>query len=273
MTTVSYDQAVPYYDLTRGYPEGIAQQIRDTILQLTEATTSTRFVELGIGTGLIGIPFIQAGYDYWGVDISIEMMKQIGNKLTDKSLHPKLAQANITHSLTFPDHTFDVINAIRIFHLLDDVPNAIREAKRILKRGGYFVMGRDVSNSAKEAVDPFNVAHAKWDDILEGLGIVPGSIRPGLWLSAADIITMLEDEGATVDEVDLLHYNHNPLTVRTIADRHKQRMYSRDWELSDDIHAEAVQQLEQWLDTDYPHPDKPYAKPMIFRAIVSRWNI
>lgn len=63
MTTLSYDQAVPYYDLTRGYPDGISEQIRDAIIKLTGATKSSRLVELAIGTGLLGVPFIQAGYD------------------------------------------------------------------------------------------------------------------------------------------------------------------------------------------------------------------
>ena len=272
MTTVSYDQAVPYYDLTRGYPEGIAEKVRDAIISYTQADYDTRFVELGIGTGLIGAPFIDAGYDYIGVDISTAMMAQINDKLTDTSPQPRLAQVNITKSLPFPDDSFDVINAIRIFHLLDDVPAAIREAKRILKPNGYFMMIRDVSNTQAQSHDPFHIAHAKWDDILESIGIVPGSIRPGLWLSAQDVIQLLHEEDATTEEVDLLHYQHNPLTIRTIADRHKQRMYSRDWELSDDIHTQAIHLLQSWLDTECPDPDKPYAKPMISRAIVARFG-
>lgn len=270
MTPVSYDQAVPYYDLTRGYPDGVPEQIRAVIIKHTGADKSSRFLELAIGTGLLGVPFIQAGYDYHGVDISPQMMAQIQQKLGHPSNSPKLVQANLMQPLPFPDASFDVVNAIRVFHLLDDVPYAIREAMRVLRSNGYLLIARDASPNTAE--DPFHIAHAKWDDILESIGIKTGSIRPGLLLSEEHIITFLEVAGATVEQVDLLHYQHFPLSIRDIADRHKQRMYSRDWELSEPIHTQAVQLLATWLDHECLEPDKKYQKPMIFRALIARWN-
>lgn len=198
------------------------------------------------------------------------MMAQIPQKLGHPSNAPKLVQANLMQPLPFPDASFDVVNAIRFFHLLDDVPYVIQEARRVLRNNGYLLVGKDKSQDVAE--DPFHIAHAKWDDILESLGIKPGSIRPGLWLSDENIVTFLEDAGATVQQVDLLHYKHFPISIRDTANRHKKRMYSRDWELSEPIHTQAVQLLETWLEHECPEPDKKYQKPMIFRVLITRGN-
>jgi ubiquinone/menaquinone biosynthesis C-methylase UbiE len=82
MTSVSFDQAVSHYDETRGLALGVAEQIRDAIVQFTQVQTATaRLLELGVGTGRIALPFIEAGYDYIGVDISLAMMDQLKQKV------------------------------------------------------------------------------------------------------------------------------------------------------------------------------------------------
>jgi len=66
MPGISFDRAAEYYDNTRGFPEGVDEQIRAAIVNYTGASFNTRFLELGVGTGRIALPFIQAGYDYSG---------------------------------------------------------------------------------------------------------------------------------------------------------------------------------------------------------------
>jgi len=75
--TVSFDRAVQYYDNTRAYPPGVAEKIRDAIVAYTHANLNTRLLELGVGTGLVALPFVAAGYHYVGVDISTKMMAQM----------------------------------------------------------------------------------------------------------------------------------------------------------------------------------------------------
>src|SRR3954470_15795923 len=85
MPPVSFDRAAEYYDITRGYADGSAERIRDAIVAYTTAGRNTRFLELGVGTGRIALPFIRAGYDYTGVDISPAMMARLAGKLADDS--------------------------------------------------------------------------------------------------------------------------------------------------------------------------------------------
>ena len=120
MGTVSFDRAAKYYDRTRGYPPGIPAKIRNAIIQYTKADPTTRFIELGIGTGLVGIPFLESAYNYVGVDISTSMMTQIRTKMSQhsKQIQPQLVQADITHSLPFHDQRFDVATSTHVFHVL-----------------------------------------------------------------------------------------------------------------------------------------------------------
>jgi len=47
MPGISFDRAAEYYDNTRGFPEGVAEQIRAAIVNYTGANFDTRFLELG----------------------------------------------------------------------------------------------------------------------------------------------------------------------------------------------------------------------------------
>jgi ubiquinone/menaquinone biosynthesis C-methylase UbiE len=272
MTSVSFDQAVQYYDITRGYPPHVCAKIRDAILQYTQTSTRSRFLELGIGTGLIGLPFIEAQYNYTGVDISLLMMAQIGEKLNSKTARPQLVQADILQVIPFSNQVFDVVAAIRVFHLLENWQAAIAEARRVLRQGGYLLIARDASVETTDKANLVTIAHAQWDAILESVGVQQGSIRPGLWLSDETIQNHLRESGATTDIVDLLVYDSEPISIWMMANRHKQRMYSRDWELSDDVHQEAVKHLDEWLDNECPEPDKAVSQKIAFRAIIARWE-
>src|SRR5262245_29942346 len=82
MSPVSFDRAAEYYDTTRGYAAGSAERIRDAIVAYIGAERDARFLELGVGTGRIALPFIRAGDHYTGVDISQAMLERLSGKLT-----------------------------------------------------------------------------------------------------------------------------------------------------------------------------------------------
>src|SRR5215211_953512 len=146
MPGVSFDRAAEYYDATRGYRDGSAERIRDAIVAHTGAGPSTRWLELGVGTGRIALPFIRAGYDYTGVDISQAMMDRLVGKLAEDSGRPEyrfeLRQADITE-LPFEDSAFDVIIMVHVLHLVADWQAVLREARRVLRPGGWLLLGED----------------------------------------------------------------------------------------------------------------------------------
>ncbi len=274
MKIVSYDHAVKFYDSTRGYPISIPEKIRDAIIQYTNADSSTRFIELGIGTGLIALPFLESNYNYIGLDISLPMMLPIFKKIeARKKKYTPLVQANITKTLPFPSKSFDVVSAVRVFHLLDNWKATVDEAKRLLKPGGYLLSAYVAKSGKSNSLDPVKIVHTKWDEILEQLGIPKDSVLPGLALTDETIATYLQDCGAKTEIVDLVKYESDPVSVRMIVERHKQRMFSRDWELSDDIHNQASKLLDAWLNNECTYPDKKVHKELGFRSIIAHWSL
>ncbi len=277
MAIISFDQAVEYYDETRGYREGTAEQIRDALVTLVGATAETRFLELGVGTGRIALPFIRAGYDYTGVDISAAMMARLTAKLeADPQPHSyryRLHQANVLQ-LPYPNGSFDVILAVHVFHLINDWQAGIDEARRVLKKpGGWLLLAQDDSTDQSDGPDNFmpgRVVRQKWDEIMQSLGISGQQRGQGRWDRREEILTYLSQNWVEAQEITLLEYQLPPLSARQMADRIRARMYSSDWATPDEIFQQADHQLAEWVNTECPHPDLPVISGSQFKVIVAR---
>src|SRR5262245_33415850 len=85
-----FDAVALQFDLHRALPEGVPQAIRAAILEATGAP-SPRLLDLGAGTGRIGWPFVAAGDDYVGIDLSVGMLREFAGRVAQP---PPLAQAD-----------------------------------------------------------------------------------------------------------------------------------------------------------------------------------
>ncbi|NJN66831.1 MAG: methyltransferase domain-containing protein [Chloroflexaceae bacterium] len=278
MPSFSYDRAVAYYDATRSFADGVAEQIRDAILAQTQTTHESRLLELGVGTGRIALPFAEAGYHITGIDISLAMMREFVRKLAHLAppLTCHLCQADITH-LPFADATFDVVLAVHVLHLVDGWQQAIHEARRVTRKpGGLFLVlydGPPVQTEGSQAgqVSPIEVVRQKWRDILKELGEEYGSHRPGLHSSDERVGHYLRETGAEVATINLTEYEYPSLSPRDVVEHIRQRTYSADWHIPDAVHSETVRQLEAWLPEAFDEPDRPMRITGTLNAVVARW--
>lgn len=84
--------------------------------------------------------FILQGYDYYGVDISREVVKLAKKNFKDKLDTNHFKQGDI-RKLPFRNNTFDVVFSFgTIEHIRENV-KAVTEAYRVLKPGGMFISG------------------------------------------------------------------------------------------------------------------------------------
>ncbi len=279
MPSVIFDRAAQYYDATRGFADGVAERICDAIVAYTHATMQTQFLELGVGTGRVALPFVRAGYDYTGVDLSQSMMDQLARKLADEpdtSRHRyRLVQADVT-ALPFADASFDVAIAVHVLHLVDGWQQALREAVRVLRKpGAWLLIAYDMSASEEHA-SVQKIVNARWDSILRELGTSREALLPGLrdgdrTQMEAAVQPFLRELGARTETVTLVEHATPPLSPRSMAQRHRDRMYSADWLLPDDLHAEAIRRLDVWIDSDCPNPDQPISTSAYFKAVTAHW--
>jgi len=92
-------------------------------------------LDVGCGTGAMGLLFAEMGYHVTGVDLSEAMMENARKKAAEQNLSIKLGNGDAEH-LPFSDGSFDVVVNR---HLLGSLPHpdiALKDWHRVLKNGG-----------------------------------------------------------------------------------------------------------------------------------------
>jgi len=110
--TSTYDAAAPSFERHRALPAGAVQAIRDAVLAAI-GLPHPRLLDLGAGTGRIGWPFVQAGDDYVGVDLSFGMLRAFRERIGDERAL-RLVQSD-GQLLPFVDAAFDGVLLVQVF--------------------------------------------------------------------------------------------------------------------------------------------------------------
>jgi SAM-dependent methyltransferase len=135
--SVSFDQAADYYDRTRAVADPVMAQLIP--LLVAALPPSEPCLEVGIGTGRIALPLVDAGVQVAGVDISSEMLRKLIDKR--RGPWPQVAIADATR-LPFRDATFGSAIASHVLHLIPRWKDAVKEVTRVVRPGGVFLVSR-----------------------------------------------------------------------------------------------------------------------------------
>ena len=139
----AFDSVAPTFDRHRALPNGVPEAIRAAVLEAVDAS-SPRLLDLGAGTGRIGVPFVAAGDDYVGVDLSFGMLCEFKRRAADSARPPRLVQAD-GERLPFADASFDAIMLIQVFGGMRGWRRLLVEARRVLRGAGVLVLGRTLA--------------------------------------------------------------------------------------------------------------------------------
>jgi ubiquinone/menaquinone biosynthesis C-methylase UbiE len=139
--TSPYDPAAPSFELHRPLPSGVAEAIRAAALASIDASRP-RLLDLGAGTGRIGWPFVAAGDDYVGADLSLGMLREFARR-TDARIGPAppLVQAD-GRRLPFADATFDAVLLMQVLGAAQGWQQLVLEARRLLRAPGVLIIGQ-----------------------------------------------------------------------------------------------------------------------------------
>lgn len=248
--SVSFDRAAGRYDDTRGYPSGVAERIGQELLRVGRVPLRGSVLEIGIGTGRISLPLLAAGVNVSGVDISPRMLDRLRAKAeAARAADPTrpwgtldVREGDMT-ALPFADASFDAVVAVHVFHLVGDWRRALDEALRVVRPGGALLVGQDVH----AADDNYARIQDRWVEFVREQGANPQRF------GAVGYNAVLEEvraRGLPAEEhsVATWQVQHTPeQIVRYIGER----IWSRTWDVPDDIFAESVRRLEEWTRAEF----------------------
>ena len=126
-----YDQRDTYYYSQNGKIScrDIAQQIRTVPYEA--------LLDVGCGTGfLLDLLVAQKAARYSGLDLSEEMIRVAKGK----AIPGAEFVAGSADKLPYPDESFDIVTCSQSFHHYPYPEKAMREAWRVLKNGGLYIL-------------------------------------------------------------------------------------------------------------------------------------
>lgn len=125
------------------FPEELSRREVAGILELLGLPAGARILDLPCGWGRHTLLFPQAGYDAFGADLSVPLLRRAVQDARADGLPLRFAAADL-RALPFRDGAFDaVINVFTSLGLfLEDEQDvlALREARRVLRPGGRLLL-------------------------------------------------------------------------------------------------------------------------------------
>jgi ubiquinone/menaquinone biosynthesis C-methylase UbiE len=241
----SFDRATSYYDATRSLPEDMAAALNAALISTANLLgPGRRCLEVGVGSGRIGLNLLASGVDLIGLDLSRGML----NLFRAKEPRAKVLQADAAH-LPFGSDAFDAVLMVHVFHVIAGWQDALWEVRRVLRPGGLLLHNWNVRPPAS----PVDKLRQQFRRSVENQGETVR--RPGAenresvlaWFDAQGWPRRVENIGTVTEHLRPKDF------LQSLRDRH----WSGTWGLSEPVLMAAVDDLAaslegQGLDMETP---------------------
>ena len=99
---------------------------------------SKKVLDVGCGPGIMAMELVKRDCDFWGMDLSLEMLKQ-GNKIfgPNRKVHFFTGTAE---NLCFSNNAFDAVISMGVIEFVNNDELAIKEMIRVLQPGGILIV-------------------------------------------------------------------------------------------------------------------------------------
>jgi SAM-dependent methyltransferase len=199
-------------------------------------------LEIGVGTGRIALPLSVHVNTYFGLDLSRPMMMRLKAKHATEPIY--LAQGDATQ-LPCPDHIFDAVVAVHVFHLIPNWRGVIDELTRVLRPGA------PVIHCWSKTDEVFKTLSDVWRETISSASSEVIGVR---WENNNDFLAEL---GWKTD-AEIYEYTYpQRRTPAEYVENLRKRIWSQTWRLSDDELARSVAAVEAAIRDHYPDPMTP----------------
>jgi ubiquinone/menaquinone biosynthesis C-methylase UbiE len=246
----NYDHVAAVYDRTRGFPEGVGQQIGAGLAKLLRQSKRPLLLEVGVGTGRVAIPLAEQGIRVVGLDLSRKMLEQ----LQAKSVQVDVLMAEATCP-PFRSGRFDAVLFVHVLHLLPDPPAAIHTALELIRTGGLVIAG--VTHHAPSITGEAGETIRRITDEVAGEQPIVGATyglggKRATFAQASEVFReLLAAKGIAVTEVELARWRETR-TARDLLSDLADRVHTQTWAIPDErlglVVERAAERLEQLCD-------------------------
>ncbi len=252
------------YDRNRYHPPEVSGKIATAMVEPLEREfrDGAHLLEIGVGTGRIGMPVVARGVQLTGVDIDPEMMSAFRSKYAGVSRRVSLVEAD-AQDLPFHDASFSGVIAVHIWHLIPDLTRALDEAVRVIKPGGFLFEGWDSPSAASPELE----IQDAWCKALEKLGhpVQRGGHRAALEASRQ---YLLERKLETQDRVIAgWEVSHTPLEV---VEALEDGLYSFTKNVPTELRFQAGRNIKPFLTEKYQDLETAIKTPWSFHLRTTR---
>lgn len=150
-----FDALAEGFDQRAGLDPAAAAGIAAGVLELVGPVAGGHSaMEIGAGTGEIGLELARLAERYIGVDVSGPMLRLFRSKVQESpgpQPDPLLVQADADRHWPVRGGSVSVVFASRVAHLLE-VGHIVTESRRVCRSGGCFVVGRVERTGVKKVL-------------------------------------------------------------------------------------------------------------------------
>lgn len=257
--SIVFDRAVEYYDQTRSLPPERHAALIEALVREAGMTPDARVLEVGIGTGRIGLSVAAHAQRLFGIDLSIEMMDALRRKQSATNLHIELAQADAGR-LPFANDTFDVAYAVHVYHLVSGWQLALLEARRALKPGGRFV----VSFHTRDEQSPNVRLRRQLNALIQPYGL--NTKRPGTQ-SEQELYDAIKTWDPTLRIAPVKQWDDAEIPEELLHELDRQ-IFSETWMIPRKVMAAVMPKLRDWAANEFGDLTQP-----IGVQYASRWLV
>ena len=258
-------QTAHAYDRSQYHPPEVSGKIATAVTELFERQKNTEephILEIGTGTGRIGMPIIARGFRFTGVDNDPDMMTVFRAKYGGISRKVSLIEAD-AQDLPFEDHNFDAALAVHVWDLLPNLGKALSEALRVIKPGGFLFEGWEAPTLESEEL----LLRDVWTDALVRHGVM--TKRTGQRVALEQSAQFLQSRGLASQESIVASWDVHKSPMDVI-EALQDGVYSFTKGVPIEHRYAAARDVREFLSTHYTDLEAPVSTPWSFRLRVTR---
>lgn len=238
--SVGFDRAAEEYDRTRSLPEPTMRQVVEVLVQ---ELGGRRTLEIGVGTGRIGLALHERGVELVGVDLSAAMLAKLVAKAGGRAPFP-LARADAV-ALPFRTDTFDAALAAHVLHLIPPWGQAVAELVRVVRPGGVVLV--DAGGWGAGWIEEVNDRFALEAGLERGF---PGMNEP------EELEEAMAARGARLRRLAPV-IEERELAIASYLEWMERGVFSFTWRVSDERRVGAAAAVRSWAQDRFDRLEEP----------------